>query len=341
MQPSFPTSLLRRFGGAIAALVLLTSFGAFGYGIIEGLTVVDAIYMAVITISTVGFGEVDPLSPAGRLFAVFLIIAGGGLAAVALTSTAEFVLSGDLGRYLKHRREIRMLSQLKDHTIVCGYGRVGRHVCDELHAQGIPFVVVDTEAERVNRVHQLGYLAMQGNGANEQDLRTAGIERAKSLITAASSDAENVFITLTARSMREDLLIVARANYDDSEGKLLRAGANRVLLPYRICGRRMATLLVRPGVADFLDEVMHAANLELLIDHVVVAEQSALIGQTLSTAHLRGRFGITVIAVRQPGTGYNTAPNANTSISAGIDLIVMGTREHVQAFARIAAEAIT
>nr|WP_255604396.1 potassium channel protein [Oscillochloris sp. ZM17-4] len=313
--------------------------GTAGYALIEGMSWIDALYMVVITVSTVGFGEINPLTPAGRLFTIGLIGAGAGLVAFTLSGAAEFILSGEWQEYLDQRRRQHMVEQLSEHTIICGYGRIGRHVADELHAQGLPFVVLDMNEAKVEHVRHKGYLALRGNAANEEDLESAGIARAGSLVSTANSDAENVFIVLTARSMRPDMVIVARANFDESEDKLLRAGATRVILPYRICGRRMAALISRPGVADFLDEVMHASGLELLIDQVMLDPGSPLAGQTLGTANLRSRFGVTVLAVGPPGDRVDISPGVQTVLAPGSMLIALGTRVQLQALAAIARAA--
>lgn len=338
MEESVQRRAVRRLTLAAGLLVLLLLIGTTGYTLIVGMSLIDAIYMVVITISTVGFGEIVPLNPAGRLFTVALIGSGAGLVAFTFSGAAEFVLSGEWQEYLDQRRRQRMVEQLSGHTIICGYGRIGRHVADELHAQGLPFVILDLDAVRVERVRHRGYLALEGNAANEEHLQSAGIARASSLISAASSDAENVFIVLTARSMREDIVIVARANFDESEDKLLRAGATRVILPYRICGRRMATLISRPGVADFLDEVMHANKLELLIDQVVLEASSSLVGQTLGAANLRSRLGITVLALGRPGERVDISPGAHALLVPDTLVIALGTRDQLQAFALLARQ---
>ncbi|NTU84241.1 MAG: potassium channel protein [Chloroflexales bacterium] len=327
---------LSRLMVAMLVLLALLVAGTAGYRLLEGMSLVDALYMTVITISTVGFGEINPLGPMGRLFTIGLILAGAALAAFSLSIAVDVAISSDLRSYFEHRRRQAMLANLSAHTIICGYGRMGRHVADELHLQRRPFVVIDPKLEKIERVRQTGYLALQGNGANEADLRTAGIARARSLVATANSDAENVFIVLTARSLRPDMVIVARANYDDSEEKLLRAGATRVIQPYRLSGRRMAAVLERPGVADFLDEVMHAGNLELLIDQVDLCPGAALAGQTLGAANLRSRLGITVLALRVPGGRFNTSPGANTLLEPGLSLIALGTPEQLQALAALA-----
>lgn len=325
-----------RLIAAVSAIAALVAGGATGYILIEGMSVIDAVYMAVITISTVGFGEVEPLSPTGRAFTVALIVSGAGVVAYGLSTTAELVFAGEWREYFAERRRSKQMQSLTDHTIICGYGRMGRHVADELSAQGMPFVVLDLDAEKVDRLRHSGRHAHRGNGANELDLRAVGIERARSLVATANSDAENVFIVLTAHSLRPDLMIVARANFDDSEEKLLRAGATRVLQPYRITGRRMAALLSRPGVADFLDQVMHANTMELLIDQVQLGLGSALAGKTLAEANLRATLGVTVLAVQGGAGRFDTSPSAELLLQPGATLIALGTPQQLQVLATMA-----
>jgi voltage-gated potassium channel len=323
---------MRRIIGALTVLLMLLTIGTIGYHILEDMALLEAMYMAVITVSTVGFGEVKQLSAEGRLFTMFLIVGGGGVAAYSLSTAAEFFLSGEWRVHLEQRRHYQLLNQLQDHTIVCGYGRMGRHVVDQLRLQGLDFVVIDPDSEKIAYIQRtMQALAVAGDAADEANLHAAGIERARSLVTVASTDAENVFIVLTARSIRSDLLIIARANDDGSEEKLVRAGADRVILPYRISGRRIATLLVRPDVADFLDEVMHTTELELLVDQVRLSAISGMAGQTLGAAGLRAKFGVTVLACRQPGGELQTSLSADTVLQANALLIVLGTPEQLQA----------
>lgn len=329
---------LQRLSIALVALVILLVVGAAGYRFLEGMSFVDAVYMAVITISTVGFGEVQQLGPEGRLFTIALIVGGGGVAIYSLSSVAEFVLSGAWRAHWDHRVRLRMLAQLSNHIIVCGYGRVGRHVAHGLAAEKLPFVVVDRDPERIAHIEEMGYLALQGNAADEVYLREAGINRACGLVATANTDAENVFIVLTARGLRPDLLIVARANYEDSESKLLRAGADKVILPYSITGRRMVAALIRPDVADFLDQVTHTGGLELVLEQVRIAPTSSLVGQTLSEAQQRHQLGITVLACRLPGDHINTKPGAETVLRANAQIVALGTREQLQAMIRLAQE---
>lgn len=326
----------RRILFLIIALLVLVTAGTAGYRWLEGMGTIDALYMTVITISTVGFGEIKTLSPTGRLFTVGLIVSGAGMAAYAFSGVAAFFLSGEWQSYFEHQKHLRMLSQLSKHIIVCGYGRVGRHVAHELKAEGLPFVVIDPNPEKINRIREDGYLSLQGNAAHELHLKEAGIDHARGLVAAANSDAENVFIILTARSLRKDLFIVARANYEESEPKLLRAGSDRLILPYRITGRRMVTMLIRPDVANFLDEVSHASELELLLEQVHLMPASLLVGQTLAQAQLRNKLGITVVACKLPDEKPNTKPGPETILHANEQIIALGTREQLHKLKKLA-----
>jgi voltage-gated potassium channel len=319
----------RRFSLTFITLLGLLIVGVSGYRLLEGMSYVDALYMTITTITTVGFGEVQPLSPLGRLFTIGLIIGGVSIAAYALGSAAQFFISGDWQIYLQERRRSHMLEQLSDHIIVCGYGRVGKSVVHQLRAEKLQFVVIEKAAERVLHLRELGHLTLPGNAANEELLKAAGIHQARGLVACAGTDAENVYIVLTAHGLRPDLNIVARGNYEESETKLLRAGANRVMLPFNIAGRRMVTMLVRPEVDDYLDVISHSSDLELLVEQIFIAETSSLANKTLAEAELGSRWGIMVLACTSQGR-MNLQPSADTLIEPGMRLIVLGTRDQLQ-----------
>lgn len=340
MDADFQRRAVRRLGLASLALSGLVVIGAVGFRWLEGLSPVDAVYMAIITLSTVGFGEVKPLSPAGRLFTVGLIVGGGGLAAYVITGVAELLISDHWRDFWERRRRARMLSQLSNHVIVCGYGRVGRSIVHTLQAEGVAFVVIDQDADKVAHLATAGVLVVHGNAANEARLDEAGLPRARALLVAANSDAENVFIVLTARGLRPDVFIAARANFEESESKLLRAGANRVILPYRIAGRRMVTMLMRSAVADFLDEVVHADGQELLLEQVPVLAGSPLAGHTLGEVQLRTRLDVNVLACRAADGAVLTRPNGQTRLLPGMALIVLGTNAHLQELLRLAQSTV-
>ena len=340
VPPSLPGGirrrLLRHFLVALAALAALLVIGVAGYRGLEEASFVDALYMTVISITTVGYGEFPhPFSPAGRLFTIAMIAAGVSIAAYALGSAAQYALSGDWQTYLADRRRKRMLEDLKDHVIVCGYGRVGKGVVHELNAEKLPFVIIEVDSAVVMRALEAGLLALHGNAADERLLQAAGIDRARGLVVCADSDAENVYIVLTARGMRSDLSIVARASFDESESKLLRAGADRVIRPFSIAGRRMVTMLMRPEVADFIDVVSSAGGLELFVEQVQIAPTSALVGQTLTEAELASTLGVSVLACHMPDGRLIMRPDSATVLESGAKLVVLGTREQLQELMRL------
>lgn len=326
----------KRFILIFATFVALILIGASGYHWLEGMSVIDALYMTIITISTVGFGEVRVLSSLGRIFTMALIVGGGGLVAFTVAVAADFVMSGEWRMYWDTRRRFRMLSELTDHIIICGFGRVGRQVAEELAAEDVPFIVVDIDEDRVAHAQKRGYLTIIGNAANETLLKNVKIEHARAMVAAVDSDAENVFITLTARSLNPDIYIVARVNYEDSEPKLISAGANRTLMPYHISGKRIVTMLVRPSVADFLDEVVHAGGLEFFLEEVHIESGSPLAGKTISEARVRSQIGVTVLASRAQEGEFDTRIGPETTLQPGGLLIVLGTREQLQEMMNLA-----
>lgn len=233
-----------RFLPVVIGLIVLPLIGTAGYMLLEGMSLLDALYMTVITMSTVGFAEVKPLSPVGRLFTIGFIVSSVFLLAYALNIAAHYLFSGEWRKHWVEQKRNRMITKLSNHVIVCGYGRVGRHVVAELKSANIPFVIIDINAEKIRSLEEAGALCVLGDAAEEANLKQAGIERARGLIAAVKSDAENVFIVLTARSLRADIPIVARADQDESQAKLRRAGATQVILPYHITGRRMVDMLL-------------------------------------------------------------------------------------------------
>jgi len=315
---------------AVLSFLVLILVGTAGYHWLERMSPVDSLYMTVITISTVGFGEVRELSSLGRMFTIGLIIGGGIIVAYSLSASAEFLMSGEWQSILKKRRRSRMLSNLSDHVIVCGFGRVGRRVSNELTQEGVPFIVVDTRPERVQHAEEFGFISMEGNAAKELVLHEAGIDKARALIAAVNSDAENVFIILTARSLSKDIQIIARANYEDSEPKMIRAGANRTIVPYDISGKRMVTMLIRPSVSDFLDEVAHAGGLELLIEEIRIEPDSPLAGKTISETRFRTEMGVAILACRNHEGVFDMHPGPQTLIEPNGLLLVLGTREQLR-----------
>ncbi|MFN2166273.1 MAG: potassium channel family protein [Anaerolineae bacterium] len=323
------------FAAVTGGLVLVS---IAGYALIEGWSLVESAYMTAITLSTVGFSEVRPLSTAGRVFTIVIILSGVGTLAYFLSSAAEYIVAGELQGTLQRRRMQRTIDALKDHYILCGYGRVGRQVARELAASGADVVVIDTDARRLAEEEPAPRFHILGDASDDDVLVRAGIERARGLVAATGTDAENVFITLTARSLKRDLVIVVRGIMPDSERKLRKAGADHVILPHAIGGRRMAGVLMRPTVVDFLDVVMHSEDLELWLEDIRVEAGSGLAGHSVGQAHVRSRTGANVLAVKSAGGQLLTDVSATYEMRAGDVLVVLGTREQLRALSLLAHE---
>lgn len=327
----------RHFLGALIVLALLVLLGTLGYRWIERMSLLNALYMTIITLSTVGFEEVQPLSPHGRLFTIGLIAGGGALAAYAAGTAIEYLSSGEWQDFLEARRETRMLRGMKDHYLVCGFGRVGNHLTKELIDQGLRVVIIDPNPEALAYPKSLGISTVAGHASDEAVLTAAGVLHAKGLVACAGSDAENLLIVLTARLMNPHLRIVARAVDESSELKLKKAGADRVVLPYQLAALRITTSLLRPAVADFIWEAAHVGGLELFLEQIPIREGSCLVGQTLAQAQLRNRFHVTIVGCQLPDGTLFVRPTGETVLEAGKELIALGTRAELQDFARLAS----
>lgn len=303
--------------------VTLVLGGTGGYMVIEGWGFLDALYMTTITITTIGYGEVLPLSPSGRLYTIALIVVGVVIASYTVTAIIELLTSEKFLRELRNRRRRRMLSKLDNHCIICGFGRMGSSLAAELQSYGTPVVAIDPASPAVERCESLGILALQGSGADDRVLREAGIERAKSLVAATKSDAENVFIILTASGINPNLQIISRCNSEASIEKLKKAGANTVISPYSIAGKRIANMITHPNVTSFLDGVLEFGDRKMRLEEFVVSPQSRLAGLSLKEA----RLSVVVLAVHTPGQTVFTHPNADTTLTAGSAFIAMGLEE--------------
>lgn len=324
---------LRRLVWSIGGFVAIVVIGTIGYEVIEGWSFLDAIYMTITTITTVGFREVHPLSDAGRIFTIVLIIFGVGGALYVLTNIMGYILEGQFGITMGRRRMKNRIARLKNHYILCGYGRVGEEIAQAFSGEGVPFVVIDNDEQHVVKAEKEGYLCIFGNATSDEVLKEAGIERAHGLVAAVGSDADNTFITLSARELRPDLFIEARSSDHESEGKLRRAGANRVISPHAIGGRRMAMLALRPAVVDFIDTVTYGHGREMELENLDVGGGSPLVGRTMAQA--RSHDGITVLAMRKKNGKLLANPPGEEIIEDGDRLIVIGTKERMSALETI------
>jgi voltage-gated potassium channel len=310
--------------------------GVAGYVVIEGWTWDDALFMTVITLSTVGYGEVRQLSGAGRIFSILLILSGVGVVAYSFAVIADYLIAGELNGILRRQRMKRTIQHFQGHYVICGFGRVGQQVVEGLIANHHALVVIDTDPQHSSTLDALGIPHVDGDATDDDVLKGAGIERARGLCTCLPSDAANVFIVLSARTLNPDLFIIARSNQPASTSKLRIAGANQVINPYQITGRRMAALLLQPGVVEFLDVVMHQGDLELRVEEIRIGQTSSLNGYTLTALRIRNETGVNVLAVRQHNGKLVTDLSVDPVLHAGDALIGLGTSQQLAALARYA-----
>jgi len=324
---------------AVALLLLIIAGGTVGYIAIEGWGAWDAFYMTVITVTTVGYGEVHTLSRAGQAFTVVLLLSGVGAALYTFTLIATVVVEGGLPTRLRRRRHQRMLDTISDHFIICGYGRIGSIVAQQFRRQQIPYVVVERDADRVHAAIDEGALGVEADASREDVLKRVGIERARGLIAAVGTDAENVYAVLTARVIRPDLFIVGRAETEDATIKLKRAGADRVISPYQIGGVQIAQTALRPAVVDFMELATSSDNLELAMEQITIAAQSTLANRSIVEANLRQRYGVIVVGIQREDRRMEFNPEPDTAIRPGDKLVVLGRPDSLKRLETDAAEA--
>jgi voltage-gated potassium channel len=310
----------RRLAIALSAVAAVTAAGTVGYWIL-GSNPLDALFDAVTTITTLGLREGPPLSRNGEWFTIALILFGAGTALYAFSTLIESLIEGQLADSRRKRRMQREIDAMNGHVIVCGWGRVGRVIARHVKNAGQPVVVVDADPERLATVP---YPTVLGDATDDAVLATAGLARARVLVAALNTDADNLYVTLSGRTAHDDLFIIARARLESSEAKLARAGADRVVNPQHLGGVRMAAFALQPNVAEFLDVVMHDGSLEFRLEEVLVPTTSPLAGSSLRDAHIRDRTGALVLALRTDGQ-FRTNPAPETVIEPGDVLIAIGT----------------
>ncbi len=325
---------MRRIVVALAGLIAVTVVGTVGY-LAFGFTLLEAVYQTVTTVSTVGFRELRPLSSGGQVFTIALVVVGVGTVLYNLGVILEAVTEGHLRQHLERRRMDRHIAALRGHVIICGHGRVGRSAAEHLVASGHEVVVVDSDPARLESLTSKA-AHLVGDVTVDDVLRDAGIAHARAVVVALETDADTVYVTLSARAMRPDVVIVARAHTTGSKAKLELAGATRAVNPQRIGGRRLAAFALQPDVAEFLDVVMHDETLEWRLQQVPVGTGSALAGSTLGELDLRTRTGALVLAIRGVGAPVLPNPPDDLAVPAGAVLIALGTPEELARLERLA-----
>lgn len=319
--------LEKKFKIVLLILVLMMSFGTLGYTVIERWSFLDSLYITLLTLSIVGSGEVYPLTQTGKVFTMILVIFWVAGAGYTLTVIGQMIVGGEIRKLLGRRKMEKSLKDLKDHYIVCGYGRVGRRICKEFCIRKVPFVVVEKDPLIVEQIVKDGFLCVQGDSTEDSTLTNAEIEKAKGLVSAVANEADNVFIVLSVRQLNPNLFITARADSDAGEKKILRAGANKVVSPYKIGGIRMALTTLRPNLVDFMKVVTFDKETGLVIEEIEIKPNSPLTQGTLKDSPIRKEFGIMVVGIKKIGKDVFLNPSPETKIEAGDILIVIGEKE--------------
>lgn len=310
-------------------LILTITLGTLGYHFVEGMDFFDALYMTTITISTVGFGEIKPLSTIGRMMTIVIIITGVAILAYTTSTLLQLVIDGEFAKNMGRKKLNKLLDRLDDHYIICGYGRIGSLIANELYENNKPFVIIESDPEIIKKLENRRIPFIPLDATSEEALVIAGIMKAKGLITAVKSDADNVFIALTARGLNPNIYILSRASDENTEKTLIRAGANKVILPYVIGGKRMAHVLLRPTVTEFFDVTMTDKQLGLVMEESIVSPKSKLIGKNLIESNLRKDFGVIIVAIKKGNGKMIFNPSPTEILDENDVIVVLGKKDDV------------
>lgn len=302
----------------------IVAMGVGGYMLIEGWNIFDALYMVTITLATVGFSEVHPLSFAGRAFTTALIFVWACVGVYALSSVFRPIVEGEMRKVLGRRKLEKDIKTIKDHYIICGYGRMGSYISKELKAKSVPYLIVEKDEAAREKLEREHHLYLYGDATEDEVLRRAGVVNARGLVAVVASDADNVYITLTARELNPGLFIIARSTDESSERKLIQAGANKVISPYQMGAVRMVQAILRPAVVDFLEIALHGKSMELQCEELMVKPRSILAGQSLKEAEVRKNFGVIIVAIKDASGKMVFNPSPDARITAGDTLITLG-----------------
>ncbi len=326
-----------RFFAPLLILLAVWVFGTIGYVLIDDYTWFDAFYMTIITVATVGYGEVAPLSAGGKLFTAFLIITSFGIFAYAVSSITKFVIDGEFNEFIKNRKLSTTIDKLSDHVIICGYGRNGRQAAQVLKKQNQRFVIIETDAKLASSfTHKFSDLVLTGDSTEDDVLLKAGILRAKALITTLPVDADNLFIVLTARNLNKNLTIISRASEDNSDAKLKIAGADNVIMPDKVGGAHMASLVMKPDVMEFIDRITAEGAGNINLEEISFAEiPDSLKHKTLKDLEIRNKSGANIIGYKTAMGEYIVNPSADTKIIPDAKLFVLGTTEQLDALKQL------
>lgn len=321
--------------GILAAILLV---GTIGFVVIDGFTIFDAFYLTLVTITTVGYSEIGTLSQSGRVFNVGIIITGVLALLLAMGTLTQTVLELELSNYFEKRRAKRMIQKMENHFILCGYGRMGRGAARELAAAKAPFIIIDKNEEKVEMAMNLGFLAVQADCTRDETLREVGIDRALGVISTLGTDADNLFLVLSAKSLNPKLRVATRVSEEEAEAKMQRAGADVIYAPFSTAGARMSQSLLRPHVHEFLDFTTSTMGMDVRIEQVQVSVNSEFTSKSLGQAQLRRDLGVIVLAIRKINGEMQFNPPAEAPIVSGEHLIVMGPAEKLRQLEKLLTE---
>lgn len=315
-------------------IFLLILIGIIGFHLIEDMSFLDSLYMTIITIFTVGFRELkEPMSQGGQIFTILVIIGGAGTVLFAFTKLFEIVNEGGLQTFLRKRHMEKHLKKIKDHYIICGHGRIGKTVEEALKAEGVPFVVIDSDPAEISALKEdQQTLSIEGDATNEEVLEMAGIKRAKGLAALLPTDADNLYLVLTVKLISPSLFVLAKALDDEAERKILQIGANKLVSPYKLSGHRIAQSLIRPTLVDFMDLIIRRQELALNMEEFVVRKGSPLRDKSMKESAIRNIANVIVVATKKPGKNIVFNPLADAILGLGDTLLVMGDKESIQSF---------
>lgn len=320
---------------ALSILFTILVIGTIGFYFIEKWSFVDSFYTTITTLATVGYGDYTPKTTQGKIFTVFIIIFGVGTMLYSFGLISEVIIEDRLRRILGRGKLEKMIDKMNNHYIICGCGRIGFLICRELAAEKVPFVVIDNSPEIIQKIQDEGIIYCKGDATQDKVLIEAGIKRAKGIVCVLPSDAENLYVILTAKELNHDIFILSRSEEEESEHRLLRAGANRVVSPYTLGGTRMAMAILRPAMLDFIEITTRRQSLELRMEELAVGDGSPIIGKSLEESGIRQRYGLIIIAVKKDSGKMFFNPLANYIIAKGDRLIAMGEDENVKSFAEV------
>ncbi|RLB81998.1 MAG: potassium channel protein [Deltaproteobacteria bacterium] len=309
--------------------------GTIGYMVTEGWPFIDALYMTVITLSTVGYSEVRGLSSTGRIFTMVLIILGVGFVFYLAGSIIQFMVEGRIREILGRRKLKKKIRVQKGHYIICGYGRVGSSICEALASKPLNIVVIERDPARIAKLNERNILHIPGEATDEENLIRAGVERARGLVAALKTDSDNVYVTLSARQLNPDLFIMARAGEEHSERKLLAAGANKVLCPYRMGAHRMAQTILRPTVTDFVELTLMDTSRNIQMEEMPVHPSSRLIDVALQDSGIRKDLDLIIVAVKKAAGDMLFNPSSQTKLGAGDTVIAIGEKKNLEKLERL------